>query len=61
MENNNIEQPVKSSKSAAGVFIPAGIFIGMGIGFIFDNLAAGLFIGMGAGFAVFAVTSLIKK
>lgn len=41
-----------------GLFIPAGIFIGMGIGFMVDNLVGGLFIGMGLGFLLFALVSL---
>ncbi|HUU63505.1 MAG TPA: hypothetical protein VMX96_06265 [Dehalococcoidia bacterium] len=42
------EQPKK--QKASGVAIPAGLFIGMGIGFAVDHLVAGLFIGLGAGF-----------
>lgn len=43
-------------KDNSGLFIPAGIFIGMGFGFIFDYLVAGLFIGMGLGFLALAIT-----
>jgi hypothetical protein len=45
------EQP-KSRKGVSGVAIPAGLFIGMGVGFLIDELVAGLFIGLGAGFLV---------
>jgi len=50
-------------RDVAGLFIPAGIFIGMGIGFLVDNIVAGLFIGLGGGFVLFAITSaiLMKK
>jgi len=51
----------KESKGAGGLFIPAGIFIGMGVGFLINNLPAGMFIGMGCGFVVFALTILFKK
>jgi hypothetical protein len=44
-----------------GIFIPAGLFIGMGIGFITGNLPAGLFIGLGSGFAGYAISLLIRK
>jgi len=51
----------KESKGIAGLFIPAGIFIGMGTGFLVGNVPAGMFIGLGAGFAAFAIAVLIKK
>jgi hypothetical protein len=40
-------------ENSRGILIPAGIFLGMGIGFLTDNLVAWMFIGMGAGFAAF--------
>jgi hypothetical protein len=51
----------KKDKDMGGLFIPAGLFIGMGFGFIYDNLIAGLFIGLGAGFAAFGISALIFK
>ena len=45
----------KRKKGLSGLFIPAGIFIGMGIGFVTDELVAGLFIGLGIGFVVMAI------
>ena len=51
----------KKDKNMGGLFIPAGLFIGMGFGFIYDNLTAGLFIGLGAGFAAFGLSALIFK
>jgi F0F1-type ATP synthase assembly protein I len=47
--------------SISGVFIPAGIFLGMGIGWIFGYLVQGLFIGMGAGFLAFAIALLVMR
>ena len=46
---------------AAGLFIPAGLFIGFGIGFIIDNIPAGMFAGLGFGFLLFAIAMLMKK
>ncbi len=51
---NPTEEPRKK-KGISGLFIPAGIFIGMGIGFAVDELVAGLFIGLGAGFVAAAI------
>ncbi|MCD4666945.1 hypothetical protein K8R47_04015 [archaeon] len=51
----------KKKDDIAGLFIPAGIFVGMGFGFLFNNLVAGLFIGLGAGFILMALAKLRKK
>jgi len=52
----------EDKRGMGGLFIPAGLFIGMGIGFLTDALVPGMFIGLGAGFALFAVSYfLIKK
>lgn len=45
----------------AGLFIPAGLFIGFSLGFIFDNLPAGIFGGLGVGFLLFAIALMMKK
>ena len=42
----------KKNKGVSGVAIPAGLFIGMGIGFLMDELVAGLFLGLGGGFLI---------
>lgn len=44
-----------------GLFIPAGLFIGMGLGFALGNFLAWLFGGLGVGFLAFAIAKLIKK
>lgn len=51
----------KNNKDFAGLFIPGGLIIGMGFGFLYNNLTAGLFIGLGAGFLAFALIGIIKK
>lgn len=45
----------------AGLFIPAGLFIGFGLGFVFDNVPAGMFGGLGLGFLLFAIVKIFKK
>lgn len=49
------EPKKKTKKGASALFIPAGLFIGMGIGFAADNLVPYMFIGLGAGFLLFAL------
>lgn len=51
----------KKDKDPSGLFIPAGLFIGMGLGFLYDSLVAYMFIGLGIGFLLFAMFQLIKK
>jgi hypothetical protein len=48
-------------RGMGGLFIPAGLFIGMGLGFVYGNIPAGIFIGLGAGFAAFAIAALMRK
>jgi hypothetical protein len=44
------------------LFIPAGLFIGMGVGFIYpEHLVADMFIGLGIGFLITALFRVIKK
>ena len=45
--------------SPSGVFVPAGLLIGMGVGFLTNQLIAGLFIGLGAGLLVMALIELV--
>lgn len=56
----SIEEKKRRQESGA-LFIPAGIFLGLGFGFLYNNLVAGLFIGMGVGFILFAITALLKR
>ena len=56
------KQTKKTSRRAAGgILIPAGLFIGMGIGFAFNQGVAGLFIGLGAGFLAFALVFIFAR
>ncbi|MFC1928214.1 hypothetical protein ACFLXK_01245 [Chloroflexota bacterium] len=51
----------KKQWGITGVAIPAGVLIGMGIGFLIDNIAAGLFLGLGGGFLVMLIGMLILQ
>ena len=51
------EQP-KKQKGVSGLAIPAGLFIGMGLGFLTDNLVAGIFLGLGGGFLVMIIVRI---
>ena len=48
----------KKRWAVSGLFIPAGLFIGMGIGWALGYLVQGLLIGLGAGFLAMAITRL---
>lgn len=47
--------------SIGGAFVPAGLLIGMGVGFLTDAFLAGLFIGLGAGILLMAVYEIKNK
>jgi len=51
----------KKKEGIEGLFIPAILFIGMGLGLIYNNLAAGTLIGLGIGFIIMALIRLLKK
>ena len=51
----------KSKKGKGALFIPAGLFIGMGIGFLMDKLVPGMYSGLGVGFLAFAISLFLEK
>jgi len=51
----------KKQWNITGVAIPGGLFIGMGVGFLVDNIAAGIFLGLGSGFLVMMIGMLILQ
>ena len=55
------QQKSKRLSDSSGIFVPAGLFIGMGIGFLTSQFLAGLFIGLGAGLALMALTQYLSK
>jgi len=46
---------------AGGIFIPAGLFIGMGVGWALGYFVQGMFIGLGAGFLALGILTLTAK
>jgi hypothetical protein len=46
----------RPGRQRAGLFIPAGLFIGLGIGLILGNPGVGVLIGLGAGFVASALS-----
>lgn len=61
-EMSESQNPKKSGrKGASALFIPTGLFIGMGVGFATGNLVPGLFIGLGVGFLIFACVMIIVR
>jgi len=56
------EKKAADKKSSPGaLFIPAGMFMGFGIGFAVNNIPAGMFIGFGAGFLAWAIYEISHK
>ena len=51
----------KKMENPGALFIPAGVLLGMGFGFLWDELVAGLFIGLGLGFIGFAIIAVANK
>jgi hypothetical protein len=54
---HNIPSEKKEKYARGALFVPAGLFIGFGFGFVTNNIPAGTFIGLGFGFAAFAIAS----
>lgn len=59
-KNVNLKENKIKKKDSEALFIPAGVLLGMGFGFLYNDLVAGLFIGLGIGFLVFAIISTFK-
>ncbi|MEJ2629028.1 MAG: hypothetical protein P8078_10775 [bacterium] len=53
----------KKDWEISGLFIPAGLFMGMGVGWALGYLVQGIFIGLGVGFCSMAIMQavLMKK
>lgn len=51
----------KENEDRGALFIPAGLFLGMGFGFLYNVLVEGLFIGLGVGFLLFAIVNALTK
>ena len=61
MAEEEMEKKRSKRRDLAGVFIPAGLFIGMGVGWAIDNFLPGMFIGLGAGFLLFALVMVLVR
>lgn len=48
-------------RGAGSLFIPAGLFLGFGVGFLINNIPAGMFVGLGLGFLGFVLTVVFKE
>lgn len=54
-------QEKKEKNSSGALFIPAGVLIGIGMGFILHQLIGLTLIGLGCGFLAFALYEIITK
>ena len=52
----------KTRATVGGIIFTGCMFIGLGLGFYFNNILVGLFLGMGTGFVAMGIAwALIKK
>ena len=56
-----ISKKTEDKKEGGALFIPAGLFLGFGYGFMTGNIPAGLFGGMGLGFLLYGLVTVFKK
>jgi len=61
MEKQVNMEKERKGESFEGLFIPAGALIGVGIGFIYNNIPVGTLIGLGAGFLAMAIAKVIRR
>ena len=54
-------EETKRRWTVGGLLIPAGLFIGMGIGWALGYLVQGMFIGLGAGFLAMALAVALVR
>ncbi|MEM0017842.1 MAG: hypothetical protein QW576_05760 [Candidatus Korarchaeum sp.] len=52
---------ISRRKDFTGLLFAAFMFLGMGIGILFDRVAPGLFVGMGLGFLAMAIADVLIK
>jgi hypothetical protein len=58
-DNNSWEK--NKQWGIAGVAIPGGLLLGMGIGFFVDNLVGGMFVGLGGGFLIMMIAMVVMQ
>lgn len=61
MVNKNMKSKNKKKEDHSGLFIPAGLFIGLGLGFVFNQIVAGVLLGLGVGFLLMALVKAAKR
>ena len=54
-------EKINKKEDVSGLFIPAGLFLGLGFGFFTQQIVVGIFIGLGFGFLGMAVSKHKKK
>jgi F0F1-type ATP synthase assembly protein I len=59
--SNENEAARRRLMGLSGMFIPAGVLMGMGIGWIVGHLVPGMFIGIGAGMFAMAVVYVVAS
>ena len=60
--SNFLQSNMKNKKDYPEMlFIPGGVCIGIGVGFLINQVAAGVLLGIGTGFVLAAITRLIKN
>ena len=52
---------IKKKEDVAGIWVPAGVLVGVGVGLMYNQVAAYTLIGLGVGFVLMAITKLLKK
>jgi hypothetical protein len=58
-KDNKKSEPKKGSPGP--LFIPAGLLIGFGIGFLINNVVGGMFLGLGLGFLGFVIYEIVTR
>ena len=61
IKNDSMMTRKISRATGAGLAIPAGIILGIGVGLLLDNVAPYMFIGLGLGFVVFLILRMVGK
>jgi F0F1-type ATP synthase assembly protein I len=51
----------KNRYGIAGIAIPGGLLIGMGVGFFVDNIVGGMFVGLGSGFLIMLIVMVVLQ
>jgi hypothetical protein len=55
-------QPKRGGRwDLSALFVPVGLFLGMGTGWAFGELVSGLVVGLGAGVLVFAMIAVARR